>query len=59
MYHENSINREEKAQQTVLDNRQRIYNYIKNNPGSHLRRISKVLNIALGDTQYQSQIHRR
>lgn len=53
MYHENSINREEKAQQTVLDNRQRIYNYIKNNPGSHLRRISKVLNIALGDTQYQ------
>lgn len=36
-----------------LSNRQRIYNYIKNNPGSHLRRISKVLNIALGDTQYQ------
>jgi predicted transcriptional regulator len=35
-----------------LSNRQRIYNYIKNNPGSHLRRISQVLSIALGDTQY-------
>jgi predicted transcriptional regulator len=53
MHYENSINREEKAQQTVIDNRQRIYDYIKNNPGSHLRRISKVLSIALGDTQYQ------
>ena len=34
-------------------NRQRIYKYIKDNPGSHLRRISKELNIALGDIQYQ------
>ena len=53
MYYENNVNREEKAQQSIIDNRQRIYNYIKNNPGSHLRRISKVLSIALGDTQYQ------
>jgi len=30
MYYEN---REEKSQQNILDNRQRIYNYIKNNPG--------------------------
>ena len=36
-----------------LDNKQRIYTYIKNNPGAHLRRISKVLGIALGDIQYQ------
>jgi len=36
-----------------LDNKQRIYAYIKNNPGAHLRRISKELGIALGDIQYQ------
>ena len=36
-----------------LDNKQRIYIYIKNNPGAHLRRISKELGIALGDIQYQ------
>lgn len=35
------------------DNKQRVYNYIKNNPGSHLRRISKELVIAIGDIQYQ------
>jgi len=37
---------------TVPDNRDRIHEYIKNNPGSHLRKISKQLAIALGDTQY-------
>jgi len=47
---ENTIQEEELG--GGLSNRQRIYNYIKNNPGSHLRRISKVLSIALGDTQY-------
>src|SRR5215469_4489311 len=36
-----------------LDNKQRIYAYIKNNPGAHLRRISKELGIALGGIQYQ------
>ena len=36
-----------------LDNKQRIHTYIKNNPGAHLRRISKELGIALGDIQYQ------
>jgi len=29
-----------------LDNKKRIYDYIKNNPGVHLRRISKELSIA-------------
>jgi predicted transcriptional regulator len=55
VYYENKVDRKqkEKAQQSVINNRQRIYDYIKNNPGSHLRRISKVLSIALGDTQYQ------
>jgi len=33
-------------------NRQRIYLYIKSNPGVHLRKISKVLDIAIGDTNY-------
>jgi predicted transcriptional regulator len=37
---------------TIFDNRSRIYEYIKNTPGSHLRRISKELEIALGDTQH-------
>jgi len=36
-----------------LDNKRRIYAYIKNNPGAHIRRISKELGIALGDIQYQ------
>src|SRR6266705_4018830 len=30
-----------------------IYGYIKNNPGSHLRKICKELIIAMGDIQYQ------
>jgi predicted transcriptional regulator len=37
---------------TVPDNRSRIHEYIRDNPGSHLRKISKDLDIALGDTQY-------
>jgi len=36
-----------------LDNKERIYAFVKNNPGAHLRRISKELGIALGDIQYQ------
>ena len=37
---------------TSCTNRQRIYLYIKNNPGVHLRKISKSLNLAIGDTNY-------
>ncbi|MGA9153099.1 MAG: winged helix-turn-helix transcriptional regulator, partial [Candidatus Nitrosopolaris sp.] len=40
-------------QMNNLDNKQRIYAFVKNNPGAHLRRISKELGIALGDIQYQ------
>ena len=36
---------------TVPDNRSRIHEYIRNNPGSHLRKISKDLAIALGNTK--------
>lgn len=37
----------------ATDNKQRIYGYIKTNPGSHLRKICKELIIAMGDIQYQ------
>lgn len=40
----------------IVSNRQRIYQYIKNNPGVHLRRISKELNLAIGDTLYNINI---
>lgn len=43
---------EESIERTYNTNRQRIYLYIKNNPGVHLRKISKVLNLAIGDTNY-------
>jgi predicted transcriptional regulator len=41
---------------TIPDNRSRIYDYIKNNPGSHLRKISKDLVIAIGDTQHHLSV---
>lgn len=43
---------EESLHKTSSINRQRIYLYIKNNPGVHLRKISKVLDLAIGDTNY-------
>jgi len=49
----NDSDEEEENHKTALDNKQRVYSYIKNNPGSHLRRISKELVIAIGDIQYQ------
>jgi DNA-binding MarR family transcriptional regulator len=49
----NDSGEEEENHKTAQDNKQRIYSYIKNNPGSHLRRISKELVIAIGDIQYQ------
>lgn len=36
----------------ITSNRERIYQYINYNPGVHLRRISKELNLAIGDTLY-------
>ena len=36
----------------IPKNKVRVYNYIKNHPGSHLRKISKELDIAPSDTQY-------
>lgn len=42
----------EQMDQIISDNRGRIYDYIKNHPGTHLRRLSKNLAIAIGDTQH-------
>ncbi|OLC25429.1 MAG: hypothetical protein AUH71_01030 [Thaumarchaeota archaeon 13_1_40CM_4_48_7] len=36
----------------ISPNRHQILKYIKDNPGAHLRRVSKELGLALGDTQY-------
>ena len=44
--------RQRENQDIIPDNRKRIYDYIKATPGSHLRKISKELLIAIGDTQY-------
>jgi predicted transcriptional regulator len=41
-----------KENMVLFDNKTRIYEYIKRTPGTHLRKISKALEIALGDTQY-------
>jgi len=38
--------------QFIPYNRGRVYDYIKNNPGIHLRKLSRDLNIANGDTQH-------
>jgi len=36
----------------ISKNKVRVYEYIKNHPGSHLRKISKELEMATSDTQY-------
>ena len=51
MYIDNGKEQEQTVPAT--DNKQRIHSYIKNNPGSHLRKICKELIIAIGDIQYQ------
>ena len=36
----------------VVSNRLQVFRYLENNPGAHLRKISKELGLAMGDTQY-------
>ena len=36
----------------IPNNKVRVYDYIKNHPGSHLRKISKELDMTPSDTQY-------
>lgn len=43
---------EEYPDKTSNNNRQCIYLYIKDNPGVNLRKISKELNLVIGDTNY-------
>ena len=43
---------EERSDRASNINKQRIYIYIKDNPGVHLRKINKELNLAIGDTNY-------
>ena len=42
----------EKAHETINNNRDLIYQYVKNYPGSHLRKISKHLSLGIGNIQY-------
>ena len=49
----NGKNGERREQEsTIQSNKERIYQYIANNPGCHLRRIIKELGLAMGDTQH-------
>ncbi len=40
----------------IISNRRLVLSYIENNPGAHLRKISKELGLAMGDTQYHLDI---
>jgi len=40
----------------ISENRQRIYEFIKNNPGAHLRMICRELELAMGATQHHLAI---
>ena len=42
----------ENGELIIPKNKQRVYDYVKNHPGSHLRKISKELNMAASDAQY-------
>ena len=44
---------EERSPILPKHNKDRVYQYIANNPGCHLRKISKDLDLAMGDTRYQ------
>ena len=48
----NRDNEEQKEESPSQPNRDRIYQYIINNPGCHLRKIGKDLDLAMGHTQY-------
>lgn len=43
----------------IFTNKDRIYQYIKNNPGTHLRKIKKELGLAMGDIQYNLNVLER
>lgn len=45
-----------KDQSTLPPNGRRIYEYIVDNPSCHVRKISRELDLAIGDTQYHLKI---
>jgi DNA-binding MarR family transcriptional regulator len=45
-----------KDQDTLPPNGRRIYEYIVDNPSCHVRKISRELDLAIGDTQYHLKI---
>ena len=45
-----------KDQNTLPPNGRRIYEYIVDNPSCHVRKISRELDLAIGDTQYHLKI---
>ena len=49
-------NDDKEKEWNIHHNRSRIYKYIIDNPGCHLRKISKELKLAMGDTQYHLRI---
>ena len=56
MSNDNNDKYDEETNEKITSNRERIYQYIKYNPGVHLRRISKELNLAIGNTLYNVNI---
>ncbi|MGD9534513.1 MAG: winged helix-turn-helix transcriptional regulator [Candidatus Nitrosocosmicus sp.] len=52
-FHSNDKN---KINTQIITNKDRIYQYIKNNPGTHLRKIKKDLGLAMGDIQYNLNV---
>lgn len=49
-------NDDKEKERNIHHNRSRIHKYIVDNPGCHLRKISKELKLAMGDTQYHLRI---
>jgi predicted transcriptional regulator len=54
-----NTNDRNKRKSVARDNRTQILEYIQKNPGTHLRKVSKALGLATGDTQYHLSILER
>lgn len=53
---ENRLRNASDDDESLSENRQRIYEFIKNNPGAHLRMICRELELAMGATQHHLAI---
>ncbi len=58
VHHKNEVDDKKEEESTTKNNvspndrRDHIYNYIQDNPGTHLRKIIKDLGLGMGNTQY-------